>query len=45
MLENCYTCKEWVEQRKIKYLVINKLDHLDLSLNLLNAFNEVNVEK
>jgi len=45
VLESCYTCKEWVERRKRKYLVKKEMDHLDSSLGLLNAFKEVNVEK
>jgi len=45
MLESCYTCKEWVERWKRKYLVKKELDHLDPSLGLLNAFKDFNVEK
>jgi len=45
VLESCYTCKEWVECQKRKYLVKKEMDHLDPSLGLFNAFKEVNVEK
>ncbi len=45
VLESCYTCKEWVERRKRKYLVKKELHLLDPTLGLLNAFDELNVEK
>ena len=45
VLESCHTAKEWAERRKQKYLVKRELHILDPTLDLLNAFNEINDEK
>ena len=41
VLESCYSMKEWVERRKRKHLVKQKLNNIDPTLGLINADGEL----